>query len=165
MCGDGSAESDCVRKRLDMKSKMRVNVLVAVAALLMSVTGYAVSEGRSESLAAPESFDAIGDTAVRSVALFIELGKVLTHPRCVNCHPAGDRPRPGEQARPHQPPVARGPDGHGLAAMRCNSCHQEANFDPGRMPGHPAWHLAPREMAGEGKSLGGICSQIQDRQP
>ena len=148
-----------------MKSEMRVNVLVAVAALLMSVmTGYAVSEGRSESLAAPESFDAIGDTAVRSVALFIELGKVLTHPRCVNCHPAGDRPRQGEQGRPHQPPVARGADGHGLAAMRCNSCHQDANFEPGRMPGHPEWHLAPREMAWEGKSLGEICAQIKDRE-
>jgi len=30
------------------------------------------------------------------------------------------------------------------------------------MPGHPAWHLAPREMAWEGKTLGEICSQIKD---
>jgi hypothetical protein len=86
----------------------------------------------------------------------------LTHPRCVNCHPAGDRPRQGDQGRLHQPPVERGPDGHGLAAMRCSSCHQQGNFDPARMPGHPHWQLAPREMAWEGRTLGEICAQIKD---
>ena len=94
--------------------------------------------------------------------MFTELGKVLTHPRCVNCHPAGDRPHQGELGRLHQPPVERGADGHGLPAMRCSICHQAANFDPGRVPGHPEWHLAPREMAWEGKTLGEICAQIKD---
>ena len=86
-------------------------------------------------------------------AYFVELGKVLTHPRCVNCHPAGDRPRQGDEGRPHEPPVWRGADGHGLPAMRCPICHQKANFEPGRVPGHPEWHLAPRSMAWEGKTL------------
>ena len=94
--------------------------------------------------------------------MFTELGKVLTHPRCTNCHPAGDRPRQGDESRLHQPPVVRGADGHGLPAMRCSICHQNANFDPGRMPGHPEWHLAPREMAWEGKTLAEICAQIKD---
>ena len=48
--------------------------------------------------------------------------------------------------------------------MRCPICHQKANFDPGRVPGHPEWHLAPREMAWEGKTLGEICAQIKDRE-
>ncbi len=147
-----------------MKCDMRVRLLIAVAALLMSMlAAHAISDGPSESLAAPESFAAIGDTAARSTALFTELGKVLTHPRCVNCHPAGDHPRQGE-GRPHQPPVARGADGHGLPAMRCATCHQHANFEPGRVPGHPEWHLAPREMAWEDKTLGEICTQIKDRE-
>jgi hypothetical protein len=146
-----------------MKSDMRLRALVAVAALLMSMmTAYAVSDGPSDTLASPESFAGIGDTAARSAALFTELGKVLTHPRCVNCHPAGDRPRQGENGRLHQPPVERGADGHGLAAMHCSICHQQANFDPGRVPGDPDWHLAPREMAWEGKTLGQICAQIKD---
>jgi hypothetical protein len=146
-----------------MKSDMRLQVLVAVVALLMStLTAYAVSDSPSDTLAAPESFAAIGDTATRSTALFAELGKVLTHPRCVNCHPAGDRPRQGELGRLHQPPVERGVDGFGLAAMRCPICHQAANFEPGRVPGNPIWHLAPREMAWEGKTLGEICAQIKD---
>src|SRR6202163_4406834 len=146
-----------------MKSQMRVKALAAVVALLASaLTAYAVSEETPGMLAPPESFAAIGDTAARSAALFAELGKVLTHPRCVNCHPAGDRPHQGEAGRLHQPPVERGEDGFGLVAMRCPICHQQANFEPGRVPGNPIWHLAPREMAWEGKTLGEICLQIKD---
>src|SRR3984893_5353869 len=148
-----------------MKSEMRLKIPVAFVALLTSgLTAYAVSDASVESLATPESFAAIGDTSARSVALFAELGKVLTHPRCVNCHPAGDRPHQGELGRLHQPPVERGADGLGLIAMRCPICHQQANFDPGRVPGHPEWHLAPRGMAWEGKTLGEICAQIKDRE-
>src|ERR1700682_5337921 len=148
-----------------MKSEMRGKVLGAAVAPLMSMlTAYAVADGPTDSLATPESFSAIGDTATRSAALFTELGKVLTHPRCVNCHPAGDRPLQGEAGRLHQPPVERGGDGFGLVAMRCPICHQQANFEPGRVPGNPIWHLAPREMAWEGKSLAEICAQIKDRE-
>jgi hypothetical protein len=146
-----------------MIAELRAKIVVTIAALLMSMlAAYAISDGAPDKLASPESFDQIADPAVRSAALFTELGKVLTHPRCVNCHPAGDRPRQGEQGRPHQPPVTRGADGHGHEAMRCHICHQQANFEPGRVPGHPEWHLAPREMAWEGKTLAEICAQIKD---
>jgi len=142
---------------------MRLQVVVPVAALAMSMlTGYAASQTASNTLASPKSFVSIADTDARSAAIFTELGKVLTHPRCVNCHPAGDRPHQGDQSRLHQPPVTRGVDGHGSEAMRCSICHNKANFDPGRMPGHPEWHLAPREMAWEGKTLAEICAQIKD---
>src|SRR6478609_5887191 len=145
-----------------MKSEIRIQILVSVAALSMSLlTGYAASQTASNALASPESFAGIADTYARSAAMFTELGKVLTHPRCTNCHPAGDRPRQTDSGRLHQPPVWRGADGHGLPAMRCSSCHGAANFDPGRMPGHHEWHLAPREMAWEGKTLAEICVQIK----
>jgi hypothetical protein len=147
---------------ITMKPQKRGKVLVAVGAMLVSMLAtHAVSDVQPDKLAAPESFAVIEDTAERSAAMFTELGKVLTHPRCVNCHPAGDHPHQGE-GRPHQPPVARGADGHGLPAMRCSNCHQSANFEPARMPGHPEWHLAPREMAWEGKTLAEICAQIKD---
>jgi hypothetical protein len=146
-----------------MKFDVRVQVIVAVMVLPMSMmAAYAVSDVPPDRLASVESFASIGDTAARSAALFTELGKVLTHPRCVNCHPAGDRPRQTDARRLHQPPVTRGPDGLGLPAMRCPICHQNANFDPGRVPGNPIWHLAPREMAWEGKTLAEICTQIKD---
>ena len=146
-----------------MKSELRFQLLVSIVAVATSMlAGYAVSETAPQDLAAPESFAAIADTDARSAAMFTELGKVLTHPRCTNCHPAGDRPRQGDLSRLHQPPVTRGTDGHGLPAMRCSTCHQNANFEPGRMPGHPEWHLAPREMAWEGKTVAEICAQIKD---
>jgi hypothetical protein len=146
-----------------MKSDMRFQILASVAALAVSMTtGYAASQANSNTLASPESFSSIADTDARSAAMFTELGKVLTHPRCVNCHPAGDRPRQGDQSRLHQPSVERGADGHGTEPMRCSICHQKANFEPGRVPGHPEWHIAPREMAWEGKTLPEICAQIKD---
>src|SRR5712692_8367866 len=97
---------------------MRIKILVALVALLAGIpTTGAVSEPAA-SLATPESFASIADPAARSAAMFVELGKVLTDPRCVNCHPAGDRPRQGEQGRLHQPPVERGADGHGRSEER-----------------------------------------------
>jgi hypothetical protein len=144
---------------------MRLKILVAIPALLMSLlTAYAAADKKTDGLAPPASFEAITDTATRSAAMFDELGKVLTNPRCVNCHPAGDRPHQTDLGRLHQPPVERGPDGLGEAAMRCPICHQKANFEPGRVPGHPDWHLAPREMAWEGKTVAEICTQIKDRE-
>jgi len=146
-----------------MNYNFRVQLLVAALVLPMSVlTAYAVSDSPPDSLASVESFSSIPDTAVRSAAIFTELGKVLTHPRCLNCHPAGDRPRQGDMARLHQPPVGRGADGFGLPAMRCSICHLQANFNPAGVPGDPIWHLAPREMGWEGKTLGEICAQIKD---
>jgi hypothetical protein len=146
-----------------MKSELRFQLLVSIVAVVTSMlAGYAVSETAPQALASPESFASIADTDARSAAMFTELGRVLTHPRCTNCHPAGDRPRQGDLSRPHEPPVTRGTDGHGLPAMRCSICHQNANFEPGRMPGHPEWHLAPREMAWEGKTVAEICAQIKD---
>ncbi len=147
-----------------MKSELRPSMLAAVVALIgiaLSASPIdAGSEAVSGTLAAPESFASIADAGQRSASYFTELGKVLLHPRCLNCHPAGDRPHQGDLARLHQPPVKRGADGFGLPAMRCSSCHQAANF--GRVPGHPDWHLAPIAMAWEGKSLSEICAQIKD---
>jgi hypothetical protein len=146
-----------------MRFDLRVQLIVAV--VVSSVTmlaAHAVSDSPSDQLASVESFSSIADPAARSAAIFTELGKVLTHPRCLNCHPAGDRPRQGDMSRLHQPPVVRGADGFGLPAMRCPICHLQANFDPAGVPGNPIWHLAPREMAWEGKTLGDICPQIKD---
>lgn len=114
-----------------------------------------------------DSFAGITDAKARSVALFGEAGRVITHPRCVNCHPATDRPLQGMTSRPHQPPIFATASGMGSPSMPCTSCHGPANFTlvgtrVGSMPGNPKWHLAPREMAWHGKSLGDICRQIKD---
>lgn len=145
-----------------MTAGIRTYALALAVLMTYMLAAYAVVPTPSNELASPESFSSILDQPARSAAIFTELGKVLTSPRCVNCHPAGDRPHQGNLGRPHQPPVERGADGLGAAAMRCPICHQKANFEPGRVPGHPEWHLAPREMAWEGKTIGEICVQIKD---
>lgn len=112
------------------------------------------------------AFASIADPNARSVALFQEMGKVITHPRCMNCHPV-DTPIQGDNGRRHIPLVVRGDDGHGSKALPCAACHTAQNVDVmgeniRSVPGHPLWHLAPKEMAWEGKSLGEICAQIKD---
>lgn len=115
-----------------------------------------------ETLRPASSFGNIRDSQTRSVALFTEAGKVLTHARCVNCHPRGDRPLQTDAMQPHQPLIVRGPDGMGAPTLQCGTCHHQANFDPARVPGHPQWHLAPVSMAWQGKTLGEICRQLKD---
>ena len=84
-----------------MQWEMRIKALGAVASIFMiGLSTYAISEEAQRTLAAPESFANVSNTATRSAAMFTELSKVLTHPRCVNCHPAGDRPRQGDEVAP-----------------------------------------------------------------
>jgi hypothetical protein len=120
------------------------------------------SAAMAEDLRPPEAFANIGNAQERAAAIFAEAGKVLQHPRCLNCHPAGQSPTQGDDKHPHQPLVVRGDADLGAAGMHCFTCHGPANFDPARVPGHPAWHMAPIEMAWQGKSLAQICAQIKD---
>ena len=113
-------------------------------------------------LRAPDTFTTIADANERARALFTEAGKVIMHPRCMNCHPAGERPSQGSDMHPHQPLVVRGDDDKGAVAMRCTTCHQAANFEPSGVPGHPLWHVAPISMAWQSKTLGQICEQVKD---
>jgi len=115
------------------------------------------------------SFSAISDPSERSRALFGEIAKVVTHPRCMNCHPAGDQPLQGNDQHPHNPPIPRGEAGLGVAGASCSSCHTERNFTLvgggatyKSIPGHPRWQLAPIEMAWEGKTIRQICEQLKD---
>lgn len=138
-------------------------VVLASAAILIGATAASAQSTEDEAgLAPPSRFADIEDEQARSLALFEEAGKVITHPRCVNCHPATDRPLQGDAMQPHQPPVQRGIGGMGVVGMRCTTCHGAENYDPAQVPGHPKWHLAPIEMAWEGRSLGEICRQIKD---
>jgi len=136
-----------------------IAAVVGVAAVLGSVAAPALADA---GLAPVSAFDRIAERDKRSVALFQEAGRVIMHPRCMNCHPDSDWPRQGDHMQRHEPPVVRGAGGFGAPGMHCNTCHGAANFDPGRVPGHERWVLAPIEMAWVGKSLGEICQQLKD---
>ena len=90
--------------------------------------------------------------------------KVLTHKRCVNCHPSGDQPRQGEDSHYHNFAVQRGADNHGVVALRCETCHQHENNDFSGVPGAPEWSLAPIEMAWEGLSRVEIARSMLNRE-
>ena len=110
-------------------------------------------------------FDGIEDEAERSAMIFAEMARVLTHPRCMNCHPRDDAPRQGMAMTAHQPPVVRGPGDFGVSAMLCSTCHGEGNVayptGGGSIPGHAPWQLAPVEQGWIGLSVGEICEAIK----
>jgi hypothetical protein len=120
--------------------------------------------GQSVELRDAKSFAAIADPIERSRALFVEAGRVIQNPRCMNCHPKGDRPSQGADMHPHVPIVTRGPDNIGTVVLHCQTCHQSANYAPSGLPGHPQWQVAPLSMAWQGQSLTQICEQIKDTQ-
>lgn len=139
----------------------QATICAAVGLSVLAIVAHGPASSAAE-LRTRGDFSSIAEAEARSLAVFDEIGRVLQHPRCVNCHPAGDRPLQNDDMRPHQPPVVRGEGNIGAVGMRCSTCHQSKNIDHAGLPGHPEWHLAPIEMAWEGKSLGDICRQIKD---
>jgi hypothetical protein len=114
-------------------------------------------------LKGPADFRKIHSRKARSIALFEEASKVITHPRCMNCHPATERPTQTDAMLPHQPWVVRGVSGNGAPALRCQTCHHDTNYDVAGVPGHPRWTVAPASMAWQGKSHRQICEQLLDK--
>jgi hypothetical protein len=139
-----------------MRARRPIALLFCVA-VMGSTSGPAQP---ANELQPPSAFATISDPAARSRAIFAEAAKVLTHPRCMNCHPATDRVLQGNDSHPHQPLATR--------QTTCATCHSDENFTLHErasyrsIPGHPRWMAAPIEMAWEGKSLSEICRQIKD---
>ena len=103
--------------------------------------------------------------ASASQAAFRQVYTVLMSPRCANCHPAGDAPLQGDDGHAHLQNVKRGPDGHGVTAMRCDTCHQDRNLAGANMPpGNPKWSLPAPEhkMVFVGRAAGPLCRQLKD---
>ena len=103
--------------------------------------------------------------AAASAKAFLEIHKVFTSPRCQNCHPAGDAPLQGDDSHVHLQNVKRGKDGHGVSAMRCETCHQTTNLAGDHMPpGNPKWGLPSPEhkMVFVGRTPAELCRQLKD---
>lgn len=99
----------------------------------------------------------------RSQQLFLETAKVFRHPRCMNCHPSGDKPTQGNDMHPHLMNVMRGPKDHGAIALQCMACHGNANNVHSNVPGAPKWALAPRSMGWQGLNNKQLCEAIKDK--
>ncbi len=133
---------------------------------LLCFAGSTRADTPASPLKPPTAFQTIADEKARSTALFAEAGKVLQHPRCLNCHPVTREPTQGDDLHPHVPKLQIGDD-HGTKAMPCSSCHGATNSATmgarvKSIPGTSAWALAPASMAWQGLTLGQICVQLKD---
>lgn len=104
-----------------------------------------------------------------ALAAFETVRSVLQHPRCQNCHPAGDVPLQGDEGRPHEQNIQRGLTGLGMTGAECTSCHRDANapdsYGPKQPPGvAKGWHMPPPEMkmVFVGLAPGALCEQVKD---
>jgi hypothetical protein len=143
--------------------------LAGLCCTLMALADAVAAERRGEaaSLKPVAAFSTIADPQARSTALFREAAKVITSPRCMNCHPATRQPTQGEDLHPHVPLMVGGAGDHGPPGLPCRSCHGSetvATLGLGiaSIPGNPHWGLAPASMAWQGKTLHAICEQIKD---
>jgi hypothetical protein len=124
----------------------------AIPILLLVAIGVAVAQPSNDKVAAGKRG-------------FLEVVKVLQSPRCVNCHPAGDRPMQGDQGKPHAQNISRRTVAAGVA---CTTCHQTRNSEAlgiaGGPPGAPHWGLPPADqpMVFQGKSPTALCEQLKD---
>lgn len=110
-------------------------------------------------------FYKVNTDSVESAQAFLEVYKVLMSPRCMNCHPSGDRPLQGDDSHIHNMNVKRGKDGKGLYAVRCSNCHQPENTAGLHAPpGNPKWQLPPSnmKMVFQGRSAHDLAIQIMN---
>ena len=117
--------------------------------------------------ASPARADAQPTRQTDSLEAWNKIVTVLQHPRCLNCHQLNS-PLQGEARSPHLPHVVRGPDNHGVSAMRCGDCHNGmGNNQTSRTPGaggagKDLWQLAPVSMLWQGLSSGDLCRSLKD---
>lgn len=96
---------------------------------------------------------------------FGNVARVLQSPRCMNCHPAGDRPLQGDLSTPHAQNISRRT---AAAGVPCQTCHQDRNSEAVGVaagpPGAPNWGLPPPEipMVFQGKTPTQLCEQMKD---
>ncbi|HEY3616493.1 MAG TPA: hypothetical protein VGK96_06740 [Candidatus Sulfotelmatobacter sp.] len=137
-----------------------IGIEIVVLAAAMSFSRPISAAERSSTKATASATPTASDGA-----LFEEFVSVLRHPRCMNCHSRGDFPRQGNDSHPHAMNVRRGPEGRGVTAEKCSTCHQDHNLAGAHMPpGAPNWGLPPPStpMIWQGLSDGQLCRSIKD---
>lgn len=110
--------------------------------------------------------DYVPATAVtnESETAYETMMSVISHPRCINCHPSNKVPKRGMEGTPH--PYGRDGATSELSfdVLLCASCHKEKNDDYAGQPGAPHWALAPHSMAWKGKTKAEIAASMLNRE-
>jgi mono/diheme cytochrome c family protein len=164
---------------MDIRAR-KVAVAAALVVLASAAMVYAADDEHAESTpAVTKARSAVGaslqlarfaadppnaETTARGRKAWGDVYKVLMSPRCMNCHPVGDRPLQTDKSRPHAMNVSRKSLANGL---ECATCHQDKNSDelgvPGGPPGAPHWGLPAKEMplVFQGRSARELCRQMK----
>jgi hypothetical protein len=152
---------------MSMKNRRSISSLLAVAAtycFLFSLSPWVAARG-VEPTRARLVHEGISRDDAGAAAAFEAIVPVLHHPRCMNCHSAGDFPRQGDDSHQHTMQIRRGQDGQGANAVRCSTCHQDHNLAGLHMPpGAPGWHLPSpaMPMIWEGLTDHQLCELFKD---
>jgi hypothetical protein len=134
---------------------------LALCTLLLAGCSHATPETPAPAAAAAKPDEAL--------ASFELVRGVLQSPRCVVCHPRGDRPLQGDDLHVHLQNVQRGPKGQGAVGLACATCHGTANlpasYGPDMPPGvSTGWEMTTPQtkMVFERMSPRALCEQLKD---
>src|SRR4051812_11708646 len=146
-----------VRRSFMQRTRAACLLLSTLLVLLWALTSIAGAPGQSRAAKRTDGLAAWG-----------QVYTVLTHPRCINCHTATNYPQQGDDRHRHFANVVRGPEGHGVPALNCVTCHQQSNADSTGVPGGHDWHLAPLSMRWQDEndqplSSAAVCRSVSDR--
>lgn len=97
---------------------------------------------------------------------FERIAPVFLHPRCSNCHAAGDAPLQTDAGTPHAMKVKRGMAGVGMPGANCVTCHASTSISQakGLPPAVKGWRMptAKRKMQFEGLTALELCQRLKD---
>lgn len=140
-----------------MKTKALLLFITAICLANLGYTAFNFDKNNSN------AYEPIKEnTALQNNSSFDVMMQVVSHKRCVNCHPSDDRPRQGEDSHVHYFNIQRGANGHGMPNAQCNTCHQSENNNYSGVPGALLWHLAPKSMAWQGLNRVEIAKAMLD---
>ncbi|TLP82135.1 hypothetical protein [Maribacter sp. ACAM166] len=131
--------------------------------LAISTVGLMLALGKSPNVSSYVVLNMPESKMIESEEAYGQMMDVLTHQRCMNCHPNDNIPKQGDDRHAHYFGLARGKDDTGFEATNCTTCHQSENNDYSGVPGAPHWSLAPASMGWEGLTRTEIAERLLDK--
>lgn len=141
-----------------MKTKKPIYLLVLILLMagMVFASNYYGPEAEYEAIADKDSTSSENEA-------FDKMMDVLTHQRCMNCHPNDNVPKQGDDSHLHYFGMSRGEGNLGFDATKCATCHQSENNDYSGVPGAPEWSLAPDKMKWEGLTRNEIARSMLNK--
>ena len=147
---------------LNMKKQLTIVILLAgivvsaplTARLLVDKSSKTFDPSDKDKVKKPQSKEE------ESLTAFNKMMDVLTHPRCINCHPSDHTPRQADDMHLHRFGISR--LNSAGAPTNCNTCHQDTNNDFSGVPGAPEWSLAPHSMRWQGLTRTEIAESMMN---